>query len=372
MSKLVGILSFYLLGVYSAPCIPANTCFPGSVGDSSSALGVAADSALMWTCSEAGKVVTNFWNTLEIGDLNVGVCERLGISSSRTVTVQEADQKAFPGAIHTGMSADGSSSGAISSEYLQGTNCPGIDSSSNTCTDYFVVKRYGDADWEYGTSTLSYQNIGRGDSDQYVEAQGDCNGKESGTYAEADYWVIPLGCVNFVVAGSAEYYITSSNDDGKPAWGYQYYTDSDCTGDMKNAQSDEWVVGECGIFEERTHCGGQFNSRDDPLICSTGGVLVTYDYYFDLVCAPSPYTSYTISGQTCVAFYGSDGSQSNAPATVPTPEPSEPTYDPSCLGPCPGIPCCDAQPTSPTTPSGTPSSSTSLFTFNIYINILVI
>ena len=140
-------------------------------------------------------------------------------------------------------------------------------------------------------------------------------------------------------------------------WGYLFYTGADCTGDTKTAQSDEWGFG-CNVFAERTHCGGQFNSRDDPLICSTGGVLITYDYDFDPVCLPSPYN--TIAGVlTCVEFYGSDESQSNAPSKAPTKmDTPSPVTDTDCSI-CPGLPCCDIDPTtanpsqSPTTASPT-------------------
>ena len=114
-------------------------------------------------------------------------------------------------------------------------------------------------------------------------------------------------------------------------------------GDRYSAQSDSYTTDSCSTFEERTHCGG--NTAGSNTICSTGGVLVKYDYWIDLKCC----------GDCSSSTDGISGSGSSSGGGNPsTPEPTTP--DPTVPGistpePTPATPGPTTK--NPTGPNGT-------------------
>ena len=200
MSKLVVTLSLYLAAIYSAPCIPANTCFPINIGDSGST--VPGDGAFMLTCNSQGHVTKTEWV-----NRNLNVCDRISSGNTKTATVVNNDGSTGKdaGTIFNGVTTSGSGSGAIGSDSLMGLNCPNLGQSSNTCTDYMVIKRYGNVGWINPTNQeeLPYQDIGKGTGGTLEDAQGNCGGKGE----EADYFVMPIGCVTLYSAGSNLFWV---------------------------------------------------------------------------------------------------------------------------------------------------------------------
>ena len=66
-----------------------------------------------------------------------------------------------------------------------------------------VIKRYGKDSWSINDEDLPYQDVGRGSDGQYEDAQGNCYGKG----AEADFEVIPFGCMTTGWTGSNDIWL---------------------------------------------------------------------------------------------------------------------------------------------------------------------
>eukprot|EP00486_Rosalina_sp_Unknown_P011580 CAMPEP_0201592502 /NCGR_PEP_ID=MMETSP0190_2-20130828/190381_1 /ASSEMBLY_ACC=CAM_ASM_000263 /TAXON_ID=37353 /ORGANISM="Rosalina sp." /LENGTH=443 /DNA_ID=CAMNT_0048051307 /DNA_START=89 /DNA_END=1421 /DNA_ORIENTATION=+ len=360
--------------------------FPIDIGKSDPDGTYSLDGAMMFTCDSAtGGVTKTTWkNRATDSQLTSawpnGVCDEISqTNSKRSDLINENGATGGLEALHVGITADGSGSGAINTDYLMGLNCPLLATSSGSCTDYMVVKRYGDKFFidPSNSEELAYQDIGRGANGQYTDAEGNCYGKGTGDLAMADYFVIPVGCVRIGNTGSNLFWTDGSS------FGWQHWSDVGCTGTEETAQSDEWVLNQCGIFDERTHCGGQGGSQTicntggvlvtydyyfeaicderthcggqggSQTICNTGGVLVTYDYYFEAICMPSPHNA--VAGvPECGSMYNQ--AQSNAPTYDPI-TPTPPTTVP--INTCPACPPTEpTAPASPVTPKPTGSPTT--------------
>ena len=102
------------------------------------------------------------------------------------------------------------------------------------------------------------------------------------------------------------------------AWGYIHRDGKNCTGTIEIAQTEEWVLNECGVFAKYTH---------------SGGVLVSYDYYFEAVCMPYAFLAAATNLPICNSMYNSH-SQSNAPTTTTkSPTTKNPTKVPTTTNP---------------------------------------
>mmetsp|Transcript_56517 Transcript_56517/g.50855 ORF Transcript_56517/g.50855 Transcript_56517/m.50855 type:complete len:313 (+) Transcript_56517:76-1014(+) len=241
MSKYLLIALSYLLStINGAPCIPANTCFPYAMRPTAAAI-----SSIKFTCS-SGKVTQNLY---------------FG-SSDCSGSPQSVNELGNYDLASMNVLADGSGSGTLTTNLIQGTDCPVLTSASDTCDEFMIIRKYGNKGYSYDGEDLPYQNLGD-----------NCASRDASYY---DQYVVPIGCGDIYV-GRNDYGCNSTH------WWYDHFN-TRCAaggGTYESAQSDWWKVDECAVFSERTHCGG---SSSGQTICATGGVLVEYPYWIDLEC----------------------------------------------------------------------------------------
>eukprot|EP01083_Nonionella_stella_P110485 323311_1 len=254
----------------SVPCIPANTCIPKSYDGSLQSF---YTNARMWSCDSSGTVRVKEWTSQQdcSGDPSTTTVLAVNGASGQTNTdVKELDS--------FGDIVVGTSTIKYKTDYLQGTNCPVLNSPSSQCTDYMILKHRGDRQ-----HTKPYLDIG--------DNCGEYTGSPS-TFNHYDTVFAPVGCVG--VSGSST--LSSLFFCNSTHWGYEVYDGNGCSGTLQEAQSDVFEVNTCGYMPELTR--------------PSYGIQPEWWYWYDLECCPNT--------QSCVA----------SPDPSPTPQPVSATPQP--------------------------------------------
>eukprot|EP01083_Nonionella_stella_P020095 55721_1 len=300
----------------SSPCIPANTCFEKSGGDDNAFY----DSSEKFTCDN-GDVYKNVYKGTTCEDDK----KNDGASGFVTLNGATGTLNSNAGTLDEGDETISSSSGAYNTDYLKGVGCPLLDSASDTCTEYFIVKHRGD------------KNHNR----QYLDIGDNCTAyiTDPSEFTEYDSVYVPYGCVNI---GSRSTMFDCNGNAG--TWSWTHWNDNDCTGSIDDDQTEAWVVDTCGYFSEITHC---------PTHC----VHDYWWYWYDLVCCPVGPTQCVPGAEPVTTSAPTDASGTTSSTSSNTPQPTTPApTSPGTAKPTTAAPTNTdgtAKPTHPTTAAPT-------------------
>eukprot|EP01083_Nonionella_stella_P108867 316928_1 len=308
----------------SSPCIPANTCFEKSGGDDIAFY----DSSEMFTCDN-GDVYKNVYKGTTCEDDK----KDNGASGFVTLNGATGTLNTNAGTLDGGDETISSGSGAYNSDYLKGVGCPLLDSASDTCTEYFIVKHRGD------------KNYNR----QYLDIGDNCTAylTDPSEFTEYDSVYVPYGCVNI---GSRSTMFDCNGNAG--TWSWTHWNESDCTGSIQEAQTEAWVVDTCGYFSEWTHCKPPCAHMISG--CVDCGLHDYWWYWYDLVCCPVGPTQCVPGAEPVTTSAPTDASSTTSSPTSTTSSTSGGSNTPQPTTPAPTSPGT-AKPTTaaPTNTDGT-------------------